>query len=153
MATPLRSRPAVIPLYRTYVYKTVGDHHLYVDVYLDNNLDKSSQYQLATFFSGGGWCKNNRTDYPRPLFYELLAHRYVVCSPGYFSVPETSFPDILTCFKDFGVWITTKLPEELNKDGIKVDSSSLVATGFSAGGHYALLTVQNFPSEDINCFC
>jgi len=151
MATPLPPRPAPIREFETYIYKEVDGRPLYADVYPPTTSNES--HPTAIYISGGGWSSNNRTDYPRPLFHQLRAQGYVICSLGYRSVPETLLPVILTDFKDFGVWVRTRLPEKLRDQGIKVDGSKLVVIGFSAGGHYALLTVYYVPLKYINRTC
>ncbi|GMG01671.1 unnamed protein product [Aspergillus oryzae] len=75
--------PPPIPGAKTYVYKTIRDLKLEVDVFIPDNLPYKDTTTAVLFLHGGGWIGGDRTEYCRPLFDEFLAQQYVVASANY----------------------------------------------------------------------
>ncbi len=139
LSTP-PTRPPAIPPFKTYIYKRVKKNKLLVDVYLPSN-PKTQPLPVTLYIPGGGWTSVDRTDYSRPLFYELLSYGFVVCCINYRLLPESSFTEQKEDVKDVETWIRQRLPGKLERIGVKIDGNKIVVGGGSAGGHLALLTV------------
>lgn len=75
--------PPPFPGAKTYVYKTIRDLKLEVDVFIPDNLPYKDTTTAVLFLHGGGWIGGDRTEYCRPLFDEFLAQQYVVASANY----------------------------------------------------------------------
>ncbi|KAB8269029.1 hypothetical protein BDV30DRAFT_251775 [Aspergillus minisclerotigenes] len=82
--------PPPIPGAKTYVYKTIRDLKLEVDVFIPDNLPYKDTTTAVLFLHGGGWIGEDRTEYCRPLFDEFLARQYLVASANYRLLPEHS---------------------------------------------------------------
>ena len=137
----LPTRPAALPVSKTFFYKTVNDISIPIDIYLPPSPTKSS-LPIMLFIHGGGWVGGDRLDYPRATFHRFLSLGFIVASMDYRLLPETPLSGQLEDIRDVEPWLRTKLYLKLKDDGISVDTAKIVVVGASAGAHLALLTVH-----------
>lgn len=138
-------RPPILPVFRTCIWKVVGDIQIALDIYLPSN-SYGSEHPILLFIHGGGWIASNKTDYSRPLFQEFLALGFVVVSMDYRLLPETTFGGQLEDIRDIEAWLRQKLSYELAETSVCVSADNIVAAGGSAGALLALLTVRQLSS-------
>lgn len=137
-----RLPPACIPGTKTFVYKTIGDLKLEVDVLIPENLPSKDAVTVVLFIHGGSWVFGNRTEYCRPLFNEFLARNYVVASADYRLLPESDFVSgQLEDIRDLEKWIREGLSDQLSQEGFRCAIGDVIVAGASAGALLALLTV------------
>lgn len=137
-----RLPPACIPGTKTFVYKTIGDLKLEVDVLIPENLPSKDAATAVLFIHGGSWVFGNRTEYCRPLFKEFLARNYVVASADYRLLPESDFVSgQLEDIRDLEKWMREGLSDHLSQEGFRCTIGDVIVAGASAGALLALLTV------------
>ncbi len=95
---------------------------------------------------GGGWGRGHRSEV-HPYATELARLGFVAIAVEYRLLGEAPWPAQILDVKDVIRWVRA------NADGLKVDPDKIVAEGFSAGGHLALLAAGTagkciFESED-----
>ena len=135
-------------------YKEVDGVHIHADIYVPHNRTPSmpiGQWRsvatelqmtnvfLALMIHGGGHMTLSRK-YIRPAqTRHLLAHGFLPVSLDFRLCPEVNLVDgPMTDVRDGYQWAKDKLPSELLKRGVLVDSERIVAIGWSTGGHLAL---------------
>jgi acetyl esterase/lipase len=96
---------------------------------------------------GGAWIASNKLDYPPALFSRFLEAGFVIASPDYRLLPESTFEEQCSDIAALEKWLREDLGEMLGKEGDlstfgEVDGERIVVTGASAGAHLALLTVS-----------
>ncbi|PMD54990.1 uncharacterized protein K444DRAFT_500799, partial [Hyaloscypha bicolor E] len=74
-------QPPALPVAKTYIYKTVGEILIPINVYLPKALGVACPIML--FIHGGGWLGRSRSDYCRPLFQHFLSLGFIVTSIDY----------------------------------------------------------------------
>ncbi|RAQ54517.1 hypothetical protein AFGD_003728 [Aspergillus flavus] len=133
--------PPPIPGAKTYVYKTIRDLKLEVDVFIPDNLPYKDTTTAVLFLHGGGWIGGDRTEYCRPLFDEFLAQQYVVASANYRLLPESDFiSGQLEDIRDLSKWMHEDLSNHLSQNGLRTSIGDVIVAGASAGALLALLT-------------
>ncbi|GMF76732.1 unnamed protein product [Aspergillus oryzae] len=136
--------PPPIPGAKTYVYKTIRDLKLEVDVFIPDNLPYKDTTTAVLFLHGGGWIGGDRTEYCRPLFDEFLAQQYVVASAKYRLLPESDFiSGQLEDIRDLSKWMHEDLSNHLSQNGPRTSIEDVIVAGASAGALLALLTVSS----------
>jgi pectinesterase len=111
------------------VYHSVGDRKLLTDVFYPK--EKSNHKRIALIMiHGGGWRTGNRTQH-YPLAQKLAALGYVCFTPEYRLSTEALFPAAVYDLKAVIRWIRN------NAATYNIDTSKIVAMGFSAGGELA----------------
>lgn len=138
--SPSRVRPPLLPLFRTCIWKIVGQVAILLDIYLPSKND-GSRRPIMLYIHGGGWIASNRQDYSRPLFHQFLSLGFVVVSMDYRLLPETTFDGQLEDIRDIQSWLKNSLPSELEESNFTVAADKIIVAGGSAGAHLALLTV------------
>lgn len=140
---PFKQPPGPIAGAKTYVYKTIQDLKLEVDVLIPENFSHQDTTTAVLFLHGGGWIGGNRTEYCRPLFNEFLTRNYVVASANYRLLPESDFvPGQLEDIRDLSKWMREALSDHLSQDGFRTSIGDIIVAGASAGALLALLTVS-----------
>lgn len=134
-------RPPALPVVKTYIYKTIGEILIPIDVYLPRALGVACPIML--FIHGGGWLGGSRSDYCRPLFQHFLSLGFIVTSMDYRLLPETSLAGQLEDVRDVEPWLRHSLPSILTDPALSVDRDNIVVVGASAGSLLAFLTVSN----------
>jgi hypothetical protein len=135
----ISDRPPALPVAKTYIYKTVGEILIPIDVYLPRALGVACPIML--FIHGGGWLGGSRSNYCRPLFRHLLSLGSIVTSMDYRLLPETSLAGQLEDVRDVESWSRHSLPSILTDPALSVDEDNIVVVGASAGSLLAFLTV------------
>lgn len=136
-------RPPALPVFRTCIWKIIGEIGIALNMYVPQRND-GSNHPIMLFIHGGGWIASNKTDYSRPLFHQFLTLGFVVVSMDYRLLPETMFDGQLEDIRDIEKWLKNSLSSELQEGNIKVATDRIVVAGGSAGAHLALLTVCHF---------
>ncbi|ORY53990.1 Alpha/Beta hydrolase protein [Leucosporidium creatinivorum] len=151
----------------TYVYKTVGDVSLTVDVHLpditkygvvaalsrqimlqaagkaSSNATPDHSLPVLVFWHGGGLVGGNREGWlPRWLFKDALDAGFAVISPDYTLLTPRTAHDTLEDVKDLFSWIQDKLNPLLAGAGSQhlINTSKVAVSGASAGGYLAYLS-------------
>lgn len=87
--------PPALPALKAFVFKQIDNISIEADVYgpdiETNGTHQQTTYPVLLFIHGGAWISRRRQEYCRPLFEELLAHRFIVESTDYRLLPESSF--------------------------------------------------------------
>jgi hypothetical protein len=143
----VRQRPPAIPIHKTYVYSSPGGTPLPIDIYVPSKSTKSHTLlcPIMLYIHGGAWIAGSRSDYSQCLFDAFLSRGYVVASPDYRFLPESSIHDQFDDAADVGIWLKDKFPSIVREDGFEVNQNKIVVDGASAGALIALSTVNTVP--------
>ncbi len=127
-------------------YCSIGSRDLELDVFYP--VKKSMSQQVAIIIiHGGGWRSGNRTQH-YPLAQKLAELGYVCFTPEYRLSTEALFPAAVYDIKAAIRWVRSHAAD------YNVDTSKVVALGFSAGGELSAFmgTTGNMPLfEGTNC--
>jgi len=127
------------------VYTATGSRKLVTDIFYPKEKNKNNRTAII-IIHGGGWRTGNRTQH-YPLAQKLAALGYVCFTPEYRLSTEALFPAAVYDLKAAIRFVRN------NAAKYNIDTSHLVAIGFSAGGELAafLGTTGNMPLfEGIN---
>jgi acetyl esterase/lipase len=80
--TLLPPRPLRPPVFKTAVYKSVGDITISVDIYM-LEIGRGALTPIMLYIHGGGWIGGNRPDCSRLLLIRFLQQGFIVCSMDY----------------------------------------------------------------------
>jgi acetyl esterase/lipase len=131
---------------RNIVYCKTGERSLVLDAFYP--VDKKEEKRTAIIIiHGGGWRTGNRTQH-YPLAEKLAALGYVCFTPEYRLSTEALFPAAIYDAKAAIRWVRKNATE------YNIDTTRIVALGFSAGGEMAAFmgTTGNMPLfEGTNC--
>lgn len=142
ISTLLPPRPLGPPVFKTAVYKSVGDIAISVDIYMPE-IRRGSQTPVMLYIHGGGWVGGNRADCSRLLLIRFLQQGFVVCSMDYRLLPESTFKQMQEDVRDMGLWLRSKLQAEVTDD-VSIDDEKIVVVGASSGALLAMQTVSSF---------
>ncbi|MFC5284151.1 alpha/beta hydrolase [Pedobacter alpinus] len=130
-------------------YKTVDGYDLDIHIFLPDTIDKNKKSPVMVYFSGGSWTKGN----PEWAFYgcESYAKKgWVGISVEYRladrheTTPFEAVKDARSAIR----WL------RMNADAYNIDTTRIVVTGNSAGGHLVLTTALanewNEESDNLN---
>lgn len=130
-------------------YKTVDGYKLDIHIFLPDSMDKTKKSPVMVYFSGGSWTKGN----PEWAFYSCASNAkkgWVGVSVEYRladrheTTPFEAVKDARSAIR----WL------RMNADAYNIDTSRIVATGNSAGGHLVLTTALanewNEDSDNLN---
>ena len=116
-------------------YKTVDGYNLDIHIFLPDSIDKTKKSPVMVYFSGGSWTKGN----PEWAFYSCSSYAkkgWVGVSVEYRiadrheTTPFESVKDARSAIR----WL------RMNAETYNIDTSRIVASGNSAGGHLVLTT-------------
>jgi len=114
---------------RNIVYTAIGARKLLTDVFYPK--EKNNNKRIAIIMiHGGGWRTGNRTQH-YPLAQKLAALGYVCITPEYRLSTESLFPAAVYDLKETIRWVKDHAAK------YNIDTSRVVAAGFSAGGELA----------------
>ena len=118
---------------KTFVYKTIDDKELKVDIYYPLDNSKES-YPLVYFCHGGGWISGFRNQPNNISWCRYLASKgFIASSIDYRYGYTNTIEDLIADYSDGLEFIKD------NSTDLKVDKDNIVLMGLSAGGHLALL--------------
>ncbi len=125
-------------------YKTVDGYNLDIHLFFPDSIDKGKRSPVMVYFSGGSWTKGN----PEWAFYSCDSYAkkgWVGVSVEYRladrheTTPFEAVKDARSAIR----WL------RMNADTYNIDTTRIVATGNSAGGHLVLTTaLANEWNED-----
>lgn len=137
---PAQAQEKKITTANDLVYTKAGDQELKLD--LARPAEGDGPFPAVVVIHGGAWRQGNKAD-TRPVLNELAKRGYVAISPQYRFCPKEVFPAQLHDVKAAVRWIRAHASE------YKVDSEHIGATGFSAGGHLALMLGMTGPEDSL----
>lgn len=111
------------------LYTTIGSRKLFTDVFYPKEKTRTKRTTVI-MIHGGGWRTGNRTQH-YPLAQKLAALGYVCFTPEYRLSTEALFPAAVYDLKAVIRWVKN------NAAKYDLDTSRIVAAGFSAGGELA----------------
>ncbi len=132
--------PASGKLTEDIVYAKVGDRELKLDMMVPGEGD--GPFPALIVIHGGAWRAGNKKDV-RFVMEEAAKRGYVAISPSYRFCPTDVFPAQVHDVKAAVRWLRT------NAKAHKVNPDKLGATGFSAGGHLALMLGVTGPDDGL----
>lgn len=95
----------------------------------------------AMMFHGGGYLTLSKKAVRPAQIAFLIANGVLPISFDYRLCPEVDLlSGAMTDARDALLWSRTKLPEIMHSHGIKVDTDTIIAMGWSSGGHLAMTT-------------
>jgi acetyl esterase/lipase len=125
---------------RSVTYCRLGKRELKLDVFYPKNIVAKKRNIAVIIIHGGGWRTGNRSQH-HPLAQKLADLGYVCFTPEYRLSTEALFPAGVFDIKAAIRWVRK------NAERYNVDTSKIVAMGFSAGGEMAAFmgTTGNMP--------
>ena len=117
------------------VYKQVDTVNLYMEVYLPASIDRSLEYPAIVFYFGGGWNNGSIDQFAPHAVY--FSRRGMVCFLVDYRVRSRHQSSPFESLKDAKSAIRY-IREHAGQ--FHVDTSRIVASGGSAGGHLAAAT-------------
>ncbi|MDL5512029.1 alpha/beta hydrolase [Arenibacter sp. M-2] len=117
------------------LYKKVDTTHLFLEVHYPPNMDSSKNYPAMVFFFGGGWVGGKRSQFLNQAKY--FARRGMVCFLADYRTSKINGTTPFESLKDAksAVRFIRK-----NAKIFHIDSTRIIASGGSAGGHLAAAT-------------
>jgi acetyl esterase/lipase len=135
------------PHQKTYVYKNIDTTHLTCTIYYPQNRDTTQLLPAIIFFFGGGWVGGSPVHFSKQCTY--LARRGMIAIAADYRTKKTHGTSPIECIKDAKScmrWV------KANSKMLGIDSSRIVASGGSAGGHLAaslaVIPGYNEPTDD-----
>jgi acetyl esterase/lipase len=122
------------------VYTKAGSEELKLD--LVRPADGDGPFPAVVVIHGGAWRQGNKADV-RPILPQFAQRGYVAISPQYRFSPKVAFPAQVHDVKAAVRWLKT------NAKKYKVDPDRIGASGFSAGGHLALMLGLTGPGDGL----
>ena len=117
------------------LYKQIQDVKLFLDVYYPENMDTTKKYPAMVFFFGGGWKEGNVKKFERQAIY--FSKRGLVSFLVDYRIEGKHKTTPFESLKDAKSSI--RFIKE-NAEKFHIDSSKIIASGGSAGGHLAAAT-------------
>lgn len=134
------------------VYKEVNATKLLMDVYYPEKIDTSKVYPTMVFFFGGGWVSGDRSQFVNQAKY--FSKRGLICFLVDYRTKNKNNTTPFECVKDAKSAIRF-----IRKKAsyFRVDTSKIIASGGSAGGHLAAATalIDSFSeaTDDLSISC
>lgn len=134
------------------LYKQIDSTKLFLEVYTPTNIDSTKKYPAIVFFFGGGWNKGSIKQFEPHAKY--FSKRGMVCFLIDYRVKNRHKTTPFESLKDAKSAI-----RYIRANAIKynIDSSKIIASGGSAGGHLAAATalINNYNDalDDVSINC
>ena len=134
------------------VYKDVNATKLLMDVYYPKNIDSSKVYPAMVFFFGGGWVSGDVSQFINQANY--FSKRGMVCFLVDYRTKSKNNTTPFECVKDAKSAIRFI---RKRASYFRVDTTKIIASGGSAGGHLAAATalIDSFSeaTDDLSISC
>ncbi len=125
---------------KTYIYKTVEDRDLKLDLWLPS---KDKKYPVVFFCHGGGWISGFRNQPNNVSWCKYLASKNLAAvSIDYRYGYKNTMEDILSDYTDALEYLKE------NHEALSIDKDKIVLMGLSAGGHLSLLYSTYYTKMD-----
>jgi acetyl esterase/lipase len=132
--------PAPVETKNDVVYRTIDGRELKLDLALPARGD--GPFPAVLVIHGGAWRGGDKAS-NRPILVEMARRGYVAASPQYRFCPKDLFPAQVHDVKAAVRWLKSHATE------YRLDPARVGATGFSAGGHLALMLGVTDPDDDL----
>ena len=126
------AQPSTALLKTTFIYKTVGDLPIHVDVHRRAG---TASRPVVVWIHGGALIVGSRTQVPKNLLELCAREDYVLVSIDYRLAPEVKIPEIASDVEDAFRWLHREGPRLFH-----ADCSRIVVAGGSAGGYLTMLS-------------
>jgi len=134
------------------VYKEINATKLLMDVYYPKNIDSSKVYPAMVFFFGGGWVSGDVSQFINQANY--FSKRGLICFLVDYRTKSKNNTTPFECVKDAKSAIRFI---RKRASYFKVDTTKIIASGGSAGGHLAAATalIDSFSeaTDDLSISC
>jgi acetyl esterase/lipase len=134
------------------VYKEINTTKLLMDVYYPKNIDSSKVYPAMVFFFGGGWVSGDVSQFINQANY--FSKRGMVCFLVDYRTKSKNNTTPFECVKDAKSAIRFI---RKRASYFRVDTTKIIASGGSAGGHLAAATalIESFSeaTDDLSISC
>lgn len=134
------------------VYKQIDTISLIMEVHYPPQMDTTKEYPAIVFFYGGGWKGGSIEQFKQHSIY--LSKRGAICFLADYRVEKRHQTTPYESLKDAKSAIRFI---KKNAKKLHVDTSKIVASGGSAGGHLAaaaaIIEGYNEPSDDLTVSC
>ena len=134
------------------VYKEVNATKLSLDIYYPEKVDTSKVYPAMVFFFGGGWVSGDKSQFVNQAKY--FSKRGLICFLVDYRIKSQNNTTPFECIKDAksAIRFIRKKASQF-----RVDTTKIIASGGSAGGHLAAATalVDSFSeiTDDLSISC
>jgi acetyl esterase/lipase len=133
-------------------YKQIDTNQLVMEVYYPEKLDNKKEYPAIVFFFGGGWSSRNIEQFEPHAKH--FSQRGMICFIADYRVRKLQQSTPFESLKDAKSAIRFI---RANAEKFHVDTSKIVASGGSAGGHLAAATAligdYNESTDDLSISC
>jgi len=134
------------------LYKQIDTTKLFMEVFYPEKVDSSKSYPAMVFFFGGGWIGGDRSHFLNHAKY--FSKRGLVC----FLVDyRTKTKNNTTPFESLKDAKSAIRFIRKNASNFRIDSTKIIASGGSAGGHLAAATAliidYNDDTDDLSLSC
>ncbi len=134
------------------LYKQIDTTQLFLEIYQPQKIDTSRSYPAMVFFFGGGWNSGTRKQFIHQAQY--FAEKDIICFLADYRIKNKHKSRPFEAVKDAKSAIRY-IREHADK--WQIDTSKIIASGGSAGGHLAAataLTEEYFEvTDDLNYSC
>lgn len=134
------------------LYKQIDTTKLFLEVHYPENFNKTNNYSSMIFFFGGGWKGGNRSQFLKHA--EYFAQRGMVC---FLADYRTESKNHTTPFESLMDAKSAIRFIRKNASKYAIDTTKIIASGGSAGGHLASATASiidfNDPEDELSISC
>ncbi|MCF7567755.1 alpha/beta hydrolase [Sabulilitoribacter arenilitoris] len=136
----------------TILYKQIDTTKLFIDIYYPHKVEANKNYPAMIFFFGGGWIGGNKTQFTKHA--EYFSKRGMICFLADYRTKSKNKTTPYESLKD-----AKSVIRFIRKNAMRfhVDSTKVIASGGSAGGHLAAATAliqdYNESTDDLSIDC
>lgn len=134
------------------LYKQIDTTKLFIDIYYPNKVEANKNYPAMIFFFGGGWNGGTKTQFTKHA--EYFSKRGMICFLADYRTKSKNKTTPYESLKDAKSVIRFI---KKNATRFHVDSTKVIASGGSAGGHLAAATAliqdYNESTDDLSINC
>ncbi len=134
------------------LYKEIDTTKLFMEVYQPVNIDSAKKYPAIIFFFGGGWIEGSMKQFEPQAKY--FSQRGMICFLVDYRIRNKHQTSPFESLKDAKSAIRYI---RMNADKFYIDTSNIVASGGSAGGHLAAATAliadYNESTDNLSVSC